>query len=551
MIIDFNNLSKDQNIIFDKIFNEIKPEYIKLIDDLYSRSDKSIYFLLSSITSRDLYLNETLIKLTQLKFIKHCLLRGNVKKIIIYDHLLKKIVYNLIQSHNCDTKLLYVYGYTSNLIHLLKTVFRIVKNIRTVLSFISAKDNKRLNVIRGMKSIVLINTYFIPSMFVNNEFQDRYYQKLFEFSKNKEKIFFNPTCFLGGQLTKALKISETCSEKFIFSFDVLKITDYFHALVSSFFIFNINFKSVFFHDMDICEIINATAKKNFFEQSLFQPMLSYLFVMRLKELNVDVNLFIDWFENQQTNRGFNIGKSKYYSGTKSIGYQGWIVSDNYYYFHQPTEFEKKIGSVPDKIAVIGTGLIKTVSKYTNTDVIAAPAFRYQHIYQNKMKGSDNMILISLPVSLNIAIYILEFCSKTILNDFAGNVVVNYHPTLNSDPLKKITEYTFTSKPFSELINNCGILISNISSVCVESLAFNVPVIIVQGGSSINQNPIPNDIDKNIWDECYNQKEFDKAFHRLYLEKNKEEQINASKIIKKKYFEPVNAFSVNKFLLNND
>ena len=83
------------------------------------------------------------------------------------------------------------------------------------------------------------------------------------------------------------------------------------------------------------------------------------------------------------------------------------------------------------------------------------------------------------------------------------------------------------------------------------MALGVPVIVVQGGSSINQNPIPIDVDKSIWDECENQDDFANAFRRLYLKKNRKEQIKAAKIVREKYFEPVSAFSVNQFLENNN
>ena len=82
---------------------------------------------------------------------------------------------------------------------------------------------------------------------------------------------------------------------------------------------------------------------------------------------------------------------------------------------------------------------------------------------------------------------------------------------------------------------------------MESLALGVPVIILHGGSPINQNPIPNTIDKNIWDECDNHTDFKTAFTRLYLEKNIEEQSNTAKLIRKEFFEPVSAKSVNQFL----
>ena len=71
MIVDLNNLTKEQNLLFDRSFNDSKSEYIGLIDNIYEQSDKSIYFLLSSVTSRDFNLNDTLIKLTQLCFGKY------------------------------------------------------------------------------------------------------------------------------------------------------------------------------------------------------------------------------------------------------------------------------------------------------------------------------------------------------------------------------------------------------------------------------------------------------------------------------------------------
>ena len=41
-------------------------------------------------------------------------------------------------------------------------------------------------------------------MFVNDNYEDRYYPKLFELSKNRGTMFFNATCFLGNQLTNVV-----------------------------------------------------------------------------------------------------------------------------------------------------------------------------------------------------------------------------------------------------------------------------------------------------------------------------------------------------------
>ena len=166
---------------------------------------------------------------------------------------------------------------------------------------------------------------------------------------------------------------------------------------------------------------------------------------------------------------------------------------------------------------------------------------------------NKLILISLPASFDVANYILKFCNDNLPSNHHSNVIINYHPVLKLGPrnyitiLKKYFDYEFSDNLFSELIINAGLVISNSSSTCIESLAFGVPVIILQGGSPINQNPIPNTIDKNMWDECDNNVDFYNAFKRLFIEKNILARSKAAKLIRKEYFEPVNTKSVNDFL----
>ena len=242
----------------------------------------------------------------------------------------------------------------------------------------------------------------------------------------------------------------------------------------------------------------------------------------------------------------------HYPNVKSKGYQGWIVSNNFHYFHLPTKFEKDIGSIPDEIAVIGRGLVKNYPCDTNVKTIVSPAFRYDYIHHQTINILERkLILIALPVNSNVANYILKFCSSSLHNDYHSYVVVNYHPQLKLSTIKNNSNFEFSDKSFRQLIVNTGIVISNTSSTCVESLALGVPVIILHGGSAINQNPIPDTIDKSIWDECDNDTDFKTAFTRLYIEKNIEEQSNTAKLIRKEFFEPVSKKSVNHFLgLNN-
>ena len=73
MIINLNKLNYKQTIKFRELFELNKNIYINLIDELYDKSDKSLAFILSSITSRDLYLNDLLIKFTELSLLQYYL----------------------------------------------------------------------------------------------------------------------------------------------------------------------------------------------------------------------------------------------------------------------------------------------------------------------------------------------------------------------------------------------------------------------------------------------------------------------------------------------
>ena len=150
-------------------------------------------------------------------------------------------------------------------------------------------------------------------------------------------------------------------------------------------------------------------------------------------------------------------------------------------------------------------------------------------------------IINLPDDHIIVLMIVVGKSAEPANPRGGQLA------LDQIVFKNKFNFAFYDKSFRELIIDAGLVISNVSSTCIESLAFGVPVIILQGGSPINQNPIPNTIDKNIWDECDNNVDFYNAFKRLFIEKNILVQSKAAKLIRKEYFEPVNTKSVNDFL----
>ena len=107
------------------------------------------------------------------------------------------------------------------------------------------------------------------------------------------------------------------------------------------------FKKIYFKDYEVTELVNNQLNNDFYSQSLFQNLIIYNFIKKIRS-NFNIETFVDWFENQQINRAFNIAVNNYFPKVQSIGYQGFIVSENFYYFHSPTLFEKKLNSLPKK-----------------------------------------------------------------------------------------------------------------------------------------------------------------------------------------------------------
>ena len=92
MILDLSKLDNIQKLKYDEIFNKNKQFYLKFIEDIYNKSDKSLIFILSSITSRDLNSNKLLIEFTDICFIEYYLDNFDVCEIHIYE---KKIFFDI------------------------------------------------------------------------------------------------------------------------------------------------------------------------------------------------------------------------------------------------------------------------------------------------------------------------------------------------------------------------------------------------------------------------------------------------------------------------
>ena len=444
-----------------------------------------------------------------------------------------------------------------NLFYNIFLSFRLIKN----------KNRNKIE-IPIQKKIIIIDMFFIESMFKDGIYKERYYPDLLNnlSSETRSHIYFVPTILLRGSknFREALNIANKSEQQFLYKFNYLKFIDYVKAIYFSFSPLRKKVKRINFDRYNIAPLIRRDLNINKANISIFRALLNFYFFKRLKENGVNVLKAINWFENQIIDKGFNLGLSKFYPKASSLGIVGYIPSFTFKDSHlQPTEVEKKYKLIPHTIGVIGRGLIPEFKKYCKSlNVITFPALRNAGINLRgsssaKYKGNDYFkVLVTLPIRIEDSFEIIDFIEQ-IYKEKKLKIKweIKPHPSLNpkkiNDKIKLISkDITLVSGSFYDHVQNCNLLIGNASSTLLEALSFGVPTIIIGRRNGITDNPISNNISKDYWDICYSSNEFVKTFNRLVINKDKDfikSQKILSEKIKSEYFEPIDRNVINKLI----
>ena len=217
-----------------------------------------------------------------------------------------------------------------------------------------------------------------------------------------------------------------------------------------------------------------------------ESILTMKFIKNISKLNIKVKLTIDWFENQINDRGWNYGFNKYFPDVETKGYRGLIPSDLLLSEMYPTEDANINGMLPKKICVIGSSLKDQIKKYIkNVDIEVAPAFRFQHIWEKKYLPSKEhyIVFVALPINFSDSIFILNLVLES-LSDFHYKnfeVFIKPHPTITSKVIKKHIKRNipnfikFCEGITQNILFKTNLLISGMSSICLEGLAIGIPL----------------------------------------------------------------------------
>jgi hypothetical protein len=565
-ILDLNHLTLDHVRALESVIDEIKPDFHALIKSLYDRADRSIFWMVNSLVSRSNYSSDLFQDLCGLELARQAAAAGTADKIIVRSPGQKKVLDAYFRYHQIPIPVRCPGALTSMLGRIGKPVYDVLRNIQWSLAYLKQKNKQRRQAVPVNRPLILIDTFFSAYIFKSGEFKDRYYTGLLDHLTPEQEadVFFVPNVISWRRIGRMVRIAEGAREKFIYFFDFLKLKDYLFALSAPFAIRRIPLGQFGFRGMPIGPVLKADFRKHIAQRSAFRGILFFCFFKRLKQAGICLHLVVDWFENQMVDRGFNKGKNTFFPDTPSIGYQGLIAAYKWHFQVQPTQAEARAGVIPQTMAVIGRGL-KTIARqyYPGLDVMVAPGLRFSDIHKLPVKGPDQfsdtapVILVALPIWVEDSLEILGllFHVLDLIRQKQAKVWIKPHPSLDFDAVQSAMpswprKFTLIEGDFADTVQTADLLISSGSTVCMEAIAYGIPVIVIGSRTSVTKNIIPETVPKQIWDLCYTGDEFSLALNRLCFDLTRADRQAFARLaqqVRTDFFHPVSEYNVRQML----
>jgi hypothetical protein len=563
--LNLDKLTPSENTLLNSIAIEVRGDYHILIDKLARGNEDNIHWVISSLASRNKYISPLFIRCCKLLLVKKMVSENNTNKIILSDYSLYKVIKKHYKSKNSDITIDCTQKATQKLKRKIVPVMKYAGLLKLLMFRYYGKSNKKTVKLNPDKPITLIDTFVLNSKvgeqgsIVNGKYQDRYYPGLLSSLSNKEKnnIYYLPETKGFSNYKTIFNDIRSSQDNFIIRDDYLIGIDYLKILLHPVKKLFLNLPKITYREIDIDALVKDENWQNFTNAQSIKALINYYFAYRFSKEDIQVNLLIEWYENQVNDRGAIVGFHRFMPKTKIIGYQGFIISQLLHHYVNPSRSEMRSGAVPDEVAVIGKGLIDDAKQFCKeVKVSVAPAFRNQNVWEKAtlIRNPEFLyVLVALPIDLNEAKKILYIISQLNLQDNV-KVWVKPHPTYGPNEIKEFVsnnnkKIQIITGYFNDYLEKASLIISNASVTPVEAIAKGVPAIILTDFNSIVQNPIPQKCPSQIWKLCYTVEETQYAMDKFLeeLKNNPTKYLEISKNIRDNYFEPVTKESIRAFL----
>lgn len=453
--------------IYDKNCQKKKNIYINWIDDISKKNKTNIYWWSLSHINKNNYLNnifhyfvliETLDSLKDSKkfntIIVDDILKDNIKKIKFKFK--KKIIFKKLSRRQ-------------NFFQIFK--FLIYEFFSILILKLYKKNNYQ------SRKLILIDCFI-----TDYENYETYIMKKLKKNFGENKSIFVPTFSYLNYLKRFfLNIKLINNKNYLIKEHYLHLSD----LISFFKIL----KYAYLYEKKINQIkkwdfdkIIKNEMRNFTQfENIFISILNYLFFKRLKDKSFNLLKSINYFENQNIDKGWNLGCSTFYNKQFAYGYQAFNYLPEAFNIY-PSKLEFEIGACPQTLYLKGEGfknLITENCKKINL-IISSSFKKFKNIKFFKKKIDYLFIFTGVPSED-------EELFKTIISFRANNpnykIGLKYHPISNiSIKLKKKLE-SINILIFKGNIINClraskFIITTGLTTSIIEGLIYDNKIIIL-------------------------------------------------------------------------
>lgn len=414
------------------------------------------------------------------------------------------------------------------------------------------------------RPITLVDTLVYANSFdESGRFRDHHYPGLIDHLGPEERValYFVPTFYRIRRYGALFRRLRAARENFLLEEDYLHFFDYVHALAHPLRVPRLPGGPIKLLSVDIGPLVREAMARGFAESGSLEAILRQRFARRLKERGVRLRLVLEWFENQELDRGAVAGLRAHYPEVPIVGYQGYVVSRHYLCMF-PTEQERASGVIPDRVAVIGPELVVPAREFSPAlEVEVSPAFRFRNLWQERERSRDSgalTVLAALPIMLEEARDILSRLVPACDGPARARpwrIRLKPHPVMPPANLAAALGrplpqgWELVSGELDDLIAQADVLVSSASSACVQALASGVPVVVMGSLRGLTQNPIPAATDQRLWTLCYTAAEVRAALERFGArtqdEIRRERELGFA--LRERFFTPVTRESVARLL----
>ena len=545
-------LDPEINVIFNNIAQQLRGQFTQIVSVLSEPVKTNLDWWLSGPASRN--------TLASPFFHNYCVLHL-VDELFKKNYDISEIIVDSFALNNFIKKYIHVHGksipikfnekrlklYFKNLINPFIRIPLVL--FQHIYRFRCAQKTNHLQKPIPKKPLTLIDVFVFPGYIS----KDRYYYGLWENlnSKQRETTFFVPTFSMTPvkEMVSAYEELRTADRNFLIKEDYLKISDLLYAIGHYLRLFKIKISPTIVLGVEISPLVKEELRSMRGFSSAVGGLLNYRFSKRIKEQKTKLRMVIDWFENQVVDKGWNAGFNKFYPDIPTIGCRGYIPSLQYLCSY-PSKIEYNSGILPATISVIGKGFIDSTREFAAIlNVENSPAFRFQHVWNESTAKPDSnyfTILVALSIMSEESFNILNLVNEYLKTIDSNNMRfwVKPHPAMSEKELRNgfdnkwPEEFIIIQGPSSEYIPRSDIMISGMSSICLESMSLGVPVIVVENLRGLSYNPIPEEVPQDLWRPCRTPNDIENEVE--YYQNRSDEEINHHKEIalkiKEEYFE---------------